>query len=136
MVTKTAFSAAHFSSLTSDWRTPEGLYRELDAEFGFTMDPCPLHATFDGLVVPWRGAVFVNPPYGRGNVIGPWIKKGWESAEAGATVVMLLPSRTDTRWWHDYVMKGEIRFIRGRLRFSGAQINAPFPSAVVVFRPP
>jgi len=72
--------------------------------------------------------------YGRG--IGQWIQKAYESAQAGATIVMLIPSRTDTRWWHDYVMKAsEIRFIRGRLKFGDAKGNAPFPSAVVVFRP-
>lgn len=123
-----------FSSASPHWTTPENTYVGLDAEFHFTMDPCPLQATFDGLDIPWVGAVFVNPPYGRSGVIVPWIKKGWEAAQAGATVVMLLPSRTDTRWWHDYVMSGEIRFIKGRLKFGDAKFNAPFPSAVVVFR--
>lgn len=125
---------AMFSSASQHWATPEETYAGLDTEFHFTMDPCPLHADFDGLNIPWVGLVFVNPPYGRGNVIGPWIKKGWESAQEGATVVMLLPARTDTRWWHRYVMKGEIRFLKGRLRFGGAKFNAPFPSVVVVFR--
>ena len=124
---------AMFSSASQHWTTPEKTYEGLNDEFHFTMDPCPFHAEFDGLAIPWVGSVFVNPPYGRGNVIVPWIKKGWESAQAGATVVMLIPSRTDTRWWHKYVMKGEIRFIRGRLHFSGTKFNAPFPSAVVVF---
>lgn len=123
-----------FSSASPHWTTPEKTYEELDAEFHFTLDPCPLGAFIGGLDLPWVGSVFVNPPYGRGNVIVPWIKKGWESAQKGATVVMLLPSRTDTKWWHEYVMKGEIRFIQGRLHFSGAKWNAPFPSVVVVFR--
>ncbi len=128
-------SRAMFSSASPHWTTPENTYAGLDAEFAFTMDPCPLHADFNGLEIPWVGAVFVNPPYGRGNIIVPWIKKGWEAAQAGALVVLLLPSRTDTRWWHEYVMKGEIRFIQGRLHFSGTKFNAPFPSAVVVFYP-
>jgi len=75
----------------------------------------------------------MNPPYGR--VIGQWVKKAYESSLDGATVVCLLPARTDTSWWHDYCMKGEIRFVRGRLKFGGARGNAPFPSAVVIFRP-
>lgn len=73
----------------------------------------------------------MNPPYG--NVIGKWIMKAWESSQQGTKVVCLIPSRTDTAWWHDYVMKGEIRFIRGRLKFGGAKNSAPFPSAIVIF---
>lgn len=73
----------------------------------------------------------MNPPYGR--EIGKWMKKAYESAQAGALVVCLVPSRTDTRWWHDYAMKGEIHFIKGRLKFGNAKTNAPFPSAVVIF---
>ncbi len=122
-----------FSSASADWSTPKKLYDGLDAEFNFTMDPCPLNAEFDGLRISWTGAVFVNPPYGRGNVIQPWIKKGWESAQAGATVVMLVPSRTDTKWWHEYCMQGEIRFVQRRLQFGNSKANAPFPSAIVIF---
>lgn len=124
-----------FSSDTPHWATPDGIYDELDREFHFTMDPCPLHGEGegDGLEIPWVGSVFVNPPYGQ--QIASWIAKGWVSAQAGATVVLLLPSRTDTAWWHNYCMKGEIRFIRGRLKFGGAKNSAPFPSAIVIFRP-
>jgi len=132
--TKWTGSEAMFSSASPHWTTPEETYIGLNAEFHFTMDPCPLHGKSGGLDIPWTGSVFVNPPYGRANVIVPWVKKGWESAQRGATVVMLLPSRTDTKWWHQYVMKGEIRFIQGRLRFSGTKFNAPFPSAIVVFQ--
>jgi len=121
-----------YSSMTPHWATPEGIYKELDDEFHFTFDPCPLNADFDGLSVSWKGTVFVNPPYGR--KIGNWIRKGWEESKLGWTIVMLLPARTDTRWWHDYVMKGEIRFIKGRLKFGGSKNSAPFPSCVVVFR--
>jgi len=74
----------------------------------------------------------MNPPYGR--VIGDWMRKAYEESRKGATVVCLVPARTDTRWWHDYAMKGEIRFIKGRLKFGNATVNAPFPNAVVVFR--
>ena len=74
----------------------------------------------------------MNPPYGRG--IGKWMKKAYESAQSGATVVCLVPARTDTGWWHDYAMRGEVRFVRGRLKFNGLNCNAPFPSEVVIFR--
>jgi site-specific DNA-methyltransferase (adenine-specific) len=121
-----------FSSASQHWSTPEELYLELDKEFHFTFDPCPLYSNFDGLAIDWSGVLFVNPPYGK--EIKKWIKKGFEESGKGATVVMLIPSRTDTAWWHDYVMKGEIRFLRGRLKFDGAVNSAPFPSAVVVFR--
>lgn len=76
---------------------------------------------------------FVNPPYGR--EIGRWIKKGFEEWRKGKTVVFLIPSRTDTAWWHDHIMKAsEIRYIRGRLKFGDAKNSAPFPSAIAIFR--
>lgn len=76
----------------------------------------------------------MNPPYGR--EIGDWMRKAYQSCnQNGALVVCLVPARTDTAWWHDYAMKGEIRFLRGRLKFGGAETNAPFPSALVIFRP-
>jgi len=75
----------------------------------------------------------MNPPYGR--TIGQWMRKAHIASRQGATVVCLVPSRTDTRWWHDYAMKGEIRFIKGRLKFGDAKANAPFPNALVIFRP-
>ena len=74
----------------------------------------------------------MNPPYGR--EIGKWLKKAYESSINGAIVVCLIPARTDTAWWHDYVMKGKIRFIRGRLKFGGSKNSAPFPSAIVIFQ--
>jgi phage N-6-adenine-methyltransferase len=127
----------HFSSQRLDWRTPKTVYDTLDAEFGFTHDPCPSVSDTDfwrqdGLTSDWGTVNFCNPPYG--TEISKWIRKAWEQWKEGRTVVLLIPSRTDTRWWHDYVMQAtEIRFIQGRLRFEGAQHNAPFPSAVVVF---
>jgi phage N-6-adenine-methyltransferase len=131
------------SSATDLWATPQDFFDALHAEFGFDLDVCatPENAKCsryftrddDGLAQPWTGVCWMNPPYGRG--IGAWLRKAWESAQAGATVVCLVPARTDTAWWWDYAMKGEVRFIRGRLKFGGHKTNAPFPCAVVVFRP-
>lgn len=128
----------HFMSERLDWRTPDAVYEKLDAEFHFDCDPCPHDRECDALDKdslwrkPWGQRNFLNPPYGR--EIGKWIQKAYEEWQKGKTVVLLIPSRTDTRWWHDYVMKAtEIRFIRGRLKFKGAKFNAPFPSVVVVF---
>ncbi len=126
-----------FSSTTPHWATPTELYAELDAEFHFDDDPCPLNPTSDGLTRYWGGRVFVNPPYGR--EIIKWTAKALTEVATGSLVVMLLPSRTDTKWWHDHVLRAaEIRFIRGRLHFSDLEPStsrAPFPSVVVVFRP-
>ncbi len=127
------------ASRTTRWETPFRIYDELDKEFGFTLDACAdssnaKHKNFfssGSLQSKWPGVVWCNPPYGRG--IGLWVAKGYCSAWEGATVVMLLPARTDTVWWHDHCLLGEIRFIRGRLKFGNAKNNAPFPSAVVVF---
>jgi len=124
-----------------DYATPRWLYESLDREFHFDDDPCPydestyaLRGNGDGLARAWGNSVYVNPPYGRLRIV-PWIKRGYQEAQLGKTVVMLIPSRTDVSWWHDYVMKAdEIRFIRGRLKFNDSKQGAPFPSAVVVFR--
>lgn len=133
------------TSLRMDWRTPSQLFEILDREFHFTLDACAeegAEVTKEffcnrALQRPWvpveNGAVWCNPPYGR--KIGDWVEKGHrESLTCGSAVVMLLPARTDTQWWHDYCMKGEIRFIRGRLRFDESKKDAPFPSAIVIFR--
>lgn len=121
----------HFSSQHDNWKTPEEFYEKLNEEFNFDYDPCPLNSTFDGLEQEWGGVNFVNPPYSK---IANWCKKAFEEAQKGKTVVMLIPSRTDTRYWHDYIMKAkEIRFIKGRLKFNGSKNSAPFPSAVIVF---
>lgn len=134
----------HFSSNSTEWETPEFLFEALDAEFGFNLDAAATAANAkcekyytkieDSLKQPWEGVVFLNPPYGR--EIGKFVARAFEASQAGATVVCLLPARTDTRWWHRYVIRGEIRFLRGRIKFGGAKHGAPFPSAVVVFRPP
>lgn len=123
----------HFSSQRLDWRTPHSVYQILDAEFHFDHDPCPVAPTVDGLTAVWGDRNFVNPPYGR--ELMKWVRKGYAEHRCGKLVVFLIPSRTDTSWWHDYCMKAnEIRFIRGRLKFEGAKYNAPFPSAIVIFR--
>jgi phage N-6-adenine-methyltransferase len=126
----------HFLSLTNEWRTPPAIYEQLDAEFGFTYDPCPLDSgegfIADGLLCEWGTVTFCNPPY---SDIKAWVTKAWEQSKLGKTIVLLIPSRTDTSWWHDYCMKAtEIRYIRGRLKFGDATNSAPFPSCVVVFR--
>ncbi len=137
-----SFNRHLFSSATGEWETPQELYNALNSEFGFTLDACAsvdnakvaTYYSEDSLNKPWCGVVWCNPPYGR--EIGKWVKKGLESAHAGTTVVMLLPSRTDTKWWHESVMTAsEIRFIKGRLKFGGAKNSAPFPSVIVVFGP-
>lgn len=133
----------HFSSATDMWATPQAFFDKLNAEYGFTLDACASHENakcqfyftkeVNGLSRKWSGVVWMNPPYGR--EIGDWMRKAYESSLSGATVVCLVPARTDTKWWHDYAMKGEIDFIRGRLKFGNAKSHAPFPSAVVVFKP-
>jgi hypothetical protein len=125
-------TALHFSSATPHWATPLAIYEELNTEFKFTLDPCPLGGSLDGLSesVVWRGErVYCNPPYGRG--LAKWLKRGLEAEIA----VFLLPARTDTAWFHELCLPyaSEIRFIKGRLKFGIAIHNAPFPSMVVVF---
>ena len=120
-----------FSAVTTHYRTPKALYQALDSEFGFDDDPCPLGGS-GGLDREWGQCVYMNPPYGR--EITPWVKRAYEHSLTGAVVVCLLPSRTDTRWWHEYVMKArQIRFIKGRLHFNDHRNPAPFPSCIVVF---
>ena len=122
-----------FTSVRGDWKTPKALYQALDAEFGFDYDPCPTKPIESGLESEWGNMNFVNPPYGK--EITRWICKGYHESLKGKAVVFLIPSRTDTRWWHDYIMKAdEIRFIRGRLKFDDQKNSAPFPSAIVIFK--
>lgn len=121
-----------FSSASDHWATPKAVYEALDSEFHFDFDPCPLH-TFDGLIANWHGNVFCNPPYSN---IRKFLSRGLAAlAEKRVHVVVyLLPSRTDTKWFHEYAIKArEIRFLRGRLKFGSARFGAPFPSMVVIF---
>lgn len=132
----------HFSSKTDLWETPQSIFDQLHAEFNFEWDVCAIPENAkcshyftpkqNGLLQDWRGSCWMNPPYGR--VISQWMRKAYESSQQGATVVCLVPERTDTTWWHTYAIKGEIRFLRGRLKFGGQRNSAPFPSAVVIFR--
>lgn len=134
----------HFSSERQDWSTPQRFFDALDAEFGFTLDACAsadnakcsrfYTVDDDALTQVWDGVVWMNPPYT--HRIGKWIRKAhYEATISGSTVVGLIPARTETAWWHSDVMNAtEIRLIRGRLRFSGHHTNAPFPSAVIVWK--
>jgi len=135
------------SSKSPEWETPQAFFERLDAEFGFTLDAAAssentkcrdFYAIRDNaLWQSWPGIVWCNPPYGR--LIGKFVRKAYQEAQRGSTVVMLIPSRTDTHYWHNYVMQAkEIRFVRGRLCFAengnrGSE-PAPFPSAVIVFK--
>lgn len=123
----------HFSSASVEWPTPVGVRSDLDAEFHFNLDPCPIGGTQDGLatlLMPWYGKrVFCNPPYGRG--LAKWLERGLDADVA----VFLIPARTDTRWFHEIVLPRakEIRFVKGRLKFGDAVNSAPFPSMIVIF---
>lgn len=131
-----------FSSANGCWETPQDFFDNLDAEFHFTIDVAALPENAkcsnyytpedNGLLQPWTGTVWCNPPYGRR--VGDWVRKASdESTRNGNTVVMLLPARVDTKWFHDYIYgKAEVRFVRGRLKFGGSVNAAPFPSMVVV----
>ncbi len=128
-----SFNKVHFSSATDSWSTPKEVFDKLNEEFRFDFDPCPLNDSpdVDGLSIEWGRCNFVNPPYS--NLKG-WLAKAYLEAGKGNTCVLLIPSRTDTRYWHDYVMKAdEIRFIKGRLKFGNSKNSAPFPSCIVVF---
>ena len=143
-MTFTGSGGAAYSSERDDWETPRELFDRIDAIWHFTVDAassdsnalCERHFTAesDGLSQDWGGErVWCNPPYGRG--IKDWIRKGFEeSRKPGTVVVMLVPARTDTAWYHDYVSQAdEVAYLRGRLKFSGAESNAPFPSMLVRF---
>ena len=132
-----------FSSKSDLWATPQDFFDKLNDEFCFTLDVCatPDNAKCekyytseqDGLSMPWNGVCWCNPPYGK--EIGLWVKRAFLASVSGATVVMLLPARTDTRWFHEYINnRAEIRFIKVRLKFGNSKNAAPFPSMVVVFR--
>jgi site-specific DNA-methyltransferase (adenine-specific) len=136
-----------FSSNTDEWETPKDLFNKLDQEFNFWLDVCAteenkkvglyISKEQDGLKQKWSEYViptcWMNPPYGK--EIGKWVKKAYEESLNGATVVCLLPARTDTKWFHEYILgKAEIRFLKGRLRFGDSKDSAPFPSMIVIFR--
>lgn len=136
-------TSVHFSSKTNEWSTPQAFFDELNAKYHFT---CDLAATAentkcerylaDSLPVAWHkieGWLWLNPPYGR--ELGVWVKKAHDEALMGAKIVMLIPARTDTSYWHDYIFgMAEVEFIRGRLKFGDSNNSAPFPSALVIFK--
>jgi len=137
-----------FSSEDTSWETPSLLFNTLNSEFNFTLDPCCTKSTAkcnkyytekeNGLIQDWsQDVVFVNPPYGR--QVKFWVEKAFNEYIKGATVVMLLPARTDTKWFHDYIYGiAEIRFMKGRVKFliNKKELNpAPFPSMIVIFKP-
>lgn len=133
---------AVFKSIRQDWSTPKSLFDELDREFHFQLDVCAnsknakckkyYSEEVNGLVQDWAPRTcWMNPPYGPD--LKTWMKKAHEEARKGAAVVCLVPARTDTIWWHEYALKGEIRFIKGRIRFDNGTGRATFPSCVVIF---
>ena len=132
-------------SQTDEWETPQPFFDQLHAEFGFTLDvaataqnaKCVRYFTKDddGLARDWGQEIcWMNPPFKQS--LDVWMHKAFESAQAGALVVCLVPSRTDRPWWRAYAMRGECRFVEGRLKFGGSPYNAPFPNAIIIFRPP
>jgi phage N-6-adenine-methyltransferase len=135
-------NSVHFQSKSGIWETPAELFRRLDREFSFTLDVCALPENAkcrryyspeaDGLAQEWIGTCWMNPPYG--SEISKWMEKAFDAARHGCTVVCLVPARTDTEWWHKFAVRGEVRFLRGRLKFGKAKSGAPFPSAIVIFR--
>lgn len=153
-------TATMFSRQSDEWRTPHEFFEALDAEFGFDLDVAATRDNawnenylgpdrgrpdrVDALTAPWAAlgpVCWMNPPYGR---VREFVAKAEEEAEKGATVVCLVPARTDTRWWFAHVWDGErhrprpgveVRFVKGRLKFGNSENSAPFPSVVVIFRP-
>ena len=133
-----------FSSKKVEWETPQDFFDKLNEEFSFTLDAAALPENAkckdyytpenSGLDKEWNGSVWCNPPYGRKET-GEWVKAYDEHLRGCGTIVMLLPARTDTRWFHEYIYgKAEIRFVKGRLKFGGSKDAAPFPSMVVIYR--
>jgi len=131
-----------FESSEKDWETPSEIFDPLDKEFGFTLDVCASDNNAkcerfftiddDGLTQRWDGVCWMNPPFGQKK---QWAEKAYVESLYGATVVCLLPARTNTNWWHEFCMKGEVRFIQGRPKFSDAKHGLPQPLAIVIFGP-
>lgn len=135
----------HYSSKANEWSTPQAFFDELNKEFNFTLDPCATSENAkctkyftvedDGLKQDWsKDIVFMNPPYGR--EIKRWINKAYEESQKGATIVCLIPPRTDTSYWHNYIFgkADDIRFIKGCLKFGGSKNPAPFPTAIIIYK--
>lgn len=133
----------HFSSKKDDWETPWEFFEKYNKKYNFELDVCAnktnkkcdsyFTVEENGLLQSWEGKTcWMNPPYGR--QIGKWVQKAYEESKRGATVICLLPARTDTKWFHDFCIKGNIEFIKGRIKFVGAEHPAPFPSMIVEFK--
>lgn len=136
--------AALFSSNSDEWETPQDFYEKLNSEFGFTLDPCAsaenhkceryITKEQNGLLADWGGKrIFCNPPYSQ---IAEWVEKAfYESRKDNTIVVLLIPARTDTKYFHNFIYhRSEIRMVKGRLHFSNSKTAAPFPSMIVIFR--
>ncbi|MCK5611325.1 adenine methyltransferase [Candidatus Pacearchaeota archaeon] len=134
------------NSENNEWSTPQNIFDQLNKEFNFDIDICASHWNYkcqkhftvhdDALTKNWIGTVWMNPPYGR--EIGKWAKKAFEESQKGSTVVCLIPARTETKWFHDYLIGGEVRFVKGRIHFStadGKSGRPRFSSIVVILRP-
>jgi len=131
-----------FKHSRQDWETPSSIFNPLNKEFNFDIDVCATSKNTkcskffsveeNGLEQAWKGVCWMNPPFGEQS---KWVKKAYEESKNGNTIVCLLPARTNTHWWHNYCMKGEIRFILGRPKFVGAKYGLPQPLAIVVFYP-
>ncbi len=129
-----------FESKRQDWETPDTIFVPLRDEFDITFDTCATSTNTkckeyftpgdDALSKTWFGTCWMNPPFSE---VGKWVRKAFLESQNGAKVVCLLPARTNTNWWHDFCMKGEIRFIRGRPKFKGAEMGLPQPLAIVIF---
>ena len=118
-----------------DYETPKELLNNLEIEFGKMFDPCPLHSKFDGLVIDWKEINFVNPPYSR-KLKELFIKKAYEEWRKGKTVIMLLPVSTSTKIFHEYIYGfAEIRFIKGRIKFSGLKTSGQMDNMLVIYKP-
>jgi site-specific DNA-methyltransferase (adenine-specific) len=142
---KSRLTKGLFTSRTEEWETPEYVFLALKKEFDFQVDVCAtsenakckiyFDKSVDGLKREWSPfRCWMNPPYGRD--ISKWMKKAFAESQRGALVVCLIPSRTDTKWWHDWVMKSsEIRFVSGRISFGISKNSAPFPSCIVIYYP-
>ncbi len=134
------FKAERFESAKQEWETPDEFFSVLHREFKFTCDVAAdrhnakvkyfISRRTNALTVSWSGTCWMNPPYNSTRI---WVEKAFQESRRGVTVVCLIPARTNTRWWHNYCMKGEVRFICGRLKFGDAPHGLPLPLAVVVF---
>jgi phage N-6-adenine-methyltransferase len=135
-----------FDSVRQDWETPTELFDSVDSEFHFTLDVAAsdinkkverfISQDQDAMTVPWGTNIcWLNPPYGKGYRLSEWVEKAYDESLTGATTVMLIPARTNTNWFHDYCLKhGEVRFVRGRPKFGGADHGLPQPLCFVIFK--